>query len=253
MSNLGLEGKAVLIIGASRGIGASTARVFAREGARLVLGARDLPALQDLASELPPTAQAVAIRTDLNSASDLERAVAVTLERFGRLDIACNNGGISQKRALFADTPDEAFDAAMNTNARGVFIAMKHQIRAMLAGGGGSIVNTGSIASFLGMPQMAAYAASKHALVGLSKAAALDYADRNIRVNVIAPGPVETRLTQQGALATPEGRRMVESLTPMRRVAHPDEIAETVAWLASARSSYVTGAVLPADGGYSLP
>lgn len=253
MSNLSLDGKVVLIIGASRGIGASAARAFAREGARLVLGARDLPALQDLATELPASAQAVVVRSDLTSAADLERAVAVAVERFGRLDIAFNNGGISQKRTPLADTPDEVFDAAMNTNARGVFIAMKHQIRAMLAAGGGSIVNTGSIASFLGLPQMGAYCASKHALVGITKAAAVDYAHRNIRVNMIAPGPVDTRLTQQGALSTPEGRRMVESLTPMRRVADPAEIAETVVWLASPRSSYVTGAVLPADGGYSLP
>lgn len=253
MSEGEFSGKSVLIIGASRGIGAATALAFARAGAALVLASRDLAAMEALAAQFPAGARVHCLQTDLTAPADLERAVATTLQRHGRLDVAFNNGGVSQQRAPLAEVSEETFDLAMNTNVRGVFIAMKHQIRAMLAGGGGSIINTGSITSTVAIPQMSAYATSKHALAGLTKSAALDYADRNIRVNMVAPGPVDTLMTQRGALATPEGRKFIESLTPMRRVAAPEEIAEVVLWLASPRASFVTGAILPADGGYTLP
>jgi NAD(P)-dependent dehydrogenase (short-subunit alcohol dehydrogenase family) len=177
----------------------------------------------------------------------------LALRQFGRLDIAFNNGGISQQRAPMLDVSDAVFDNAMNTNVRGFFIAMKHEIRAMLKTGGGSIVNTGSITSTVAMANMSAYVSSKHALAGLTKSAAIDYAAQNIRVNMVAPGPVDTLMTQQGALATEEGRKLIASLTPMRRIAAPEEIAEVVLWLASAKAGFVTGAILPADGGYTLP
>ncbi len=253
MSDSDLTGKVVLIIGASRGIGAATASAFARVGAKLVLASRDLPAMQALAATFPAGTEARLVPADLTKAEDMERAVATALEQFGRLDVAFNNGGISQKRAPLAEVADETFDLAMQTNVRGVFVAMKHQIRAMLKSGGGSIINTGSITSLVAMPQMGAYCTSKHALAGLTKSAAIDYADQNIRVNMLAPGPVDTYMTQQGALATPEGRRMVANVTPMKRIASPAEMAEVVLWLASAKSSYVTGVILPADGGYVLP
>lgn len=253
MSDSDLTGKVVLIIGASRGIGAATASAFARVGAKLVLASRDLPAMQALAATFPAGTEVRLVPADLTKAEDMERAVATALEQFGRLDVAFNNGGISQKRAPLADVADETFDLAMLTNVRGVFIAMKHQIRAMLKSGGGSIINTGSITSLVAMPQMGAYCTSKHALAGLTKSAAIDYADQNIRVNMLAPGPVDTYMTQQGALATPEGRRMVANVTPMKRIAMPAEMAEVVLWLASSKSSYVTGVILPADGGYVLP
>ena len=243
----------VLIIGASRGIGAATAAAFAREGASLVLASRDLAALEALAAQLPTGSQVRVVRTDLISPADLAHSVEFTLQQFGRLDVAFNNGGVSQTRAPLAEVPDEIFELAMNTNVRGVFIAMKHQIRAMLQSGGGSIVNTGSITSTVAMPNMSAYVASKHALAGLTKSAAIDYAAQNIRVNMVAPGPVDTLMTQRGILATEPGRKMIESLTPMRRVASPAEIAEAVLWLASPQASFVTGAVLPVDGGYTLP
>jgi NAD(P)-dependent dehydrogenase (short-subunit alcohol dehydrogenase family) len=253
MMNGDLSGKVVLIIGASRGIGAATARAFAREGAKLILASRDVAAMDQLVAAFPLGTEARIIRTDLTVPSEIIAAVALATQQFGRLDIAFNNGGISQQRAPLADVSDEVFDKAMNTNVRGFFIAMKHEIRAMLNTGGGSIVNTGSITSTVVIPNMGAYVSSKHALAGLTKSAAIDYAAQNIRVNMVAPGPVDTLMTQQGALATEEGRRLIANLTPMRRIAAPEEIAEVVLWLASAKAGYVTGAILPADGGYTLP
>jgi A-factor type gamma-butyrolactone 1'-reductase (1S-forming) len=253
MNSRGLAGKTVLIIGASRGIGAATAMAFACQGARLVLASRDTESLQALIETLPAGTQARVIRADVTVAADIARSVEFAVEEFGRLDIAFNNAGISPKRAPLADLSDEAFDAALNTNVRGVFIAMKHQINAMLKTGGGSIVNTGSISSTIVIPHMAAYCTSKHALAGLTKAAALDYAAQNIRVNLVAPGPVDTRMFQQGAGATAEGRELVAASTPMRRICRPEEIAEAVVWIASPAASYLTGAVVPVDGGYTLP
>jgi A-factor type gamma-butyrolactone 1'-reductase (1S-forming) len=253
MRQYDLANKVALIVGASRGIGAATAQAFAREGAHLVLASRDVEAMRTLTLTFPPGTQALVLRTDLTVEAELRAAVELATSAFGRLDIAFNNGGVSQPRALLADVSIEQFDLAMNTNVRGVFIAMQYQIRAMLAGGGGVIVNTGSVASSIAMASLGAYTASKHALAGLTKAAALDYAALNIRVNLIAPGAVDTQMTRSGVLATDQGRKLIESIVPMRRIAVPEEIAEAVLWLSSPRSSYVTGAIFPVDGGYTLP
>jgi NAD(P)-dependent dehydrogenase (short-subunit alcohol dehydrogenase family) len=253
MTTEDLTNKTVLIIGASRGIGAATAMAFARRGARLVLASRDVPALDALAASLPSGTQARVIATDVTVAENIVRSVEFAVEQFGRLDIAFNNAGTSPKRVPLADLSEEAFDAAMNTNVRAVFIAMKHEIRAMLKTGGGSIVNTGSISSLVVLPQMAAYCTSKHALAGLTKVAALEYASQNIRVNLVASGPVDTRMFQSGAGATDQGRAAIASVTPIRRIARPEEIAEAVVWMASSAASYLTGAVVPVDGGYTLP
>jgi NAD(P)-dependent dehydrogenase (short-subunit alcohol dehydrogenase family) len=253
MSDYDLKGKVALIIGASRGIGAATAQAFLREGVQVVLAARDVDAMHQLTLSVPAAGFRIA-KADLTIESDLQNAVQLAVREFGRLDIAVNNGGVSQQRAPFADLSNEAFDLSMNTNARGVFIAMKHQIKAMLAGNcGGAIVNTGSISSLVAMPQMGAYMASKHALVGLTKSAALDYAAHNIRVNLIAPGAVDTSMTRKGVLATEQGRNRIESITPMGRVSEPQEIADAILWLCSPRASFVTGTVFPVDGGYTLP
>jgi NAD(P)-dependent dehydrogenase (short-subunit alcohol dehydrogenase family) len=253
MNSRDLAGKTILIIGASRGIGAATAMAFARQGAQLVLASRNIKEMETLVETLPAGTQARIIRTDVTVAADIARSVEFTVEQFGRLDIAFNNAGISPKRAPLADLSEEAFDAALNTNVRGIFVAMKHQIRAMLKTGGGSIVNTGSISSTIVIPHMAAYCTSKHALAGLTKAAALDYAALNIRVNLVAPGPVDTLMFQHGVGATAEGRELVAASTPMRRISRPEEIAEAVVWIASPAASYLTGAVVPVDGGYTLP
>lgn len=251
---LQLEGKSVLIIGASRGIGAATAAAFAARGARIVLAARSLEALQQLAQRLSVDgAQVKVIRADMTDGASLRAAVDFTVDAYGRLDIAFNNAGINPTRAKFAEVSDEEFDLVLDTNLKGVFIAMKHEIRAMLLTGGGSIINTASAASTVAMPSMAGYVASKHGVLGLTKSAAFDYAAQGIRVNAIAPGAVLTEMLLAGSAATAEGRARIEAVTPMKRIGTPEEVAEAVVWLASPRSSYVTGTLMPVDGGYVLP
>jgi NAD(P)-dependent dehydrogenase (short-subunit alcohol dehydrogenase family) len=247
-----LEGKSALIIGASRGIGAATARAFVEEGARVVLASRDIDALERLAGEIGAPDRLRVIAVDATSSNDVARAVALAVEQFGRLDIAFNNVGISPRRTEFTALTDEAFDAAVATNLRAVFIAMKHEIKAMLASGGGSIVNTGSVGSLVGLPQMAAYTASKHGLLGLTKAVALEYAKRGIRINLVAPGTIMTDMLKAGAAATSEGRAALEAATPMGRIATPEEVAGGVVWLCSPAASYVTGTTLTIDGGYTV-
>ena len=249
-----LQSKVAIVTGASAGIGRATARLFASEGARVVVGARRRAELDSLVDEIKGAGgEAVAVAGDVRDEAFHQALVRAAVDNYGRLDIAFNNAGVSPKRTPLADLAEEAFDAALNTNVRGIFIAMKHEIRAMLKTGGGSIVNTGSVTSTIVVPHMAAYCTSKHALAGLTKAAALDYAAQNIRVNLVAPGPVDTQMLRDGAAATEQGREMIVSSTPMRRISRPEEIAAAVVWVASSAASYLTGAILPVDGGYTLP
>jgi NAD(P)-dependent dehydrogenase (short-subunit alcohol dehydrogenase family) len=192
-------------------------------------------------------------RVDVTNGAEVEAVVAYTVREFGQLDIAVNNAAANNVRRPLHEIDDDMFDAILRVNLRGVFIGMKHQIRAMLARGRGSIINTGSAASSVAFGMMAAYVASKHGLLGLSRAAALEYASQGIRVNVVAPGAVMTEMLLQGSAATPEGKARVEAATPMGRIAAPAEIAAAIVWLASDAASYVTGASLPVDGGYTLP
>jgi NAD(P)-dependent dehydrogenase (short-subunit alcohol dehydrogenase family) len=247
-----LDGKIALIVGASRGIGAATARAFVESGARVILASRDIDALEALAGELGGPAHARAIKLDIRNSAEIVEAVRFAADAFGRLDIAFNNAGISPKLARFADLEEEAFDATLAVNLRAVFVAMKHQIRVMRLGGGGSIVVTGSVGSLVGLPQMGAYVASKHALAGLVKTAALDHAKDNIRVNLIAPGTVMTEMLKAGIGATEEGLSRLAAASPMARIASPEEIAGSVVWLSSPAASYITGAIIPVDGGYTV-
>ena len=193
------------------------------------------------------------VRADVTDASAIANAVERCVEVFGRLDIAVNNAAANNARIPLHETADDVFDQVIATNLRGVFIAMKHEIRAMLRGGGGSIINTASSASLVAFPMMCGYVASKHAVSGLTKSAALEYASRHIRVNAVAPGAVLTDMLLAGSAATPEGKARVERATPMNRIATPEEIASAIVWLASDDASFVTGVTLPVDGGYVLP
>ena len=221
-------------------------------GARVVLASRDTRALEQLATQLLARGgDARVLATDMTKSAEVAAAVEFTIATFGGLDIAVNNAGVSAKAALLAEITDEEFDRVMHTNVRGVFIAMKHEIRAMLACGGGTIVNTASIGGLVALPRMAAYTASKHALVAITKVAALDYAKNGIRVNAVAPGTVMTQMLRSGAAATPEGEARLKAVTPMGRIAEPEEVAGAIAWLCSDAASYVTGIAFPVDGGYT--
>lgn len=238
--------KVVLITGASSGIGRATALEFAKRGANLVLGSRGEEAGAALVKELGD-ARAAFRRTDVSVESDARALVDLALERFGRLDIAVNNA------ALEARGPTEAFDEAtydcvFDVNVKGMFFAMKAQIAAMRRGGGGSIVNLSSTGGSRGMPNMSIYVASKHAVEGLSRAAALEVAGANIRVNVVAPGPTLTPMLLRVTDGHPEA---LASRVPMGRAGAPEEIARAIAWVASDEASFVSGVVVPVNGGIS--
>lgn len=251
-----LEGKAAIVIGASRGIGAATARALAASGARVVLASRNIAALEALAEEIADMGgTAVAVRMDVTDPASIEAAVDRAIAAFGRLDIAFNNAAANPVRSAFVDLSIEDFETVMTANLRSVFVSMRAEIRAMLKNGpdGGSIVNTSSSAGLIGMPQMAAYVASKHGVIGLTKAASLEYARANIRVNAIAPGAVWTQMLQDGTGGTEAGQERIRQVTPMGRIASPEEIAGSVVWLSSDTASFVTGVTLPVDGGYVVP
>jgi NAD(P)-dependent dehydrogenase (short-subunit alcohol dehydrogenase family) len=243
-----LEGKVALVTGASRGIGAAVARAFTQAGAAVALAARDSAALEALATELTRAgATAISVPTDVTDAAAVAALVDRTVAELGRLDLACNNAaGGGHPPTPLADVAIDAFDTAFAVNLRGVFVAMKYEIPAMLRAGGGAIVNMSSTAGIQAVAGLAAYATTKHGLEGLTKVAALDYADRGIRINAIAPGPILTdNLARMGEAA----QRAAADAMPMRRIGRPEEIAQATVWLCSDAAGFITGTTLVVDGG----
>ncbi|MGC0415855.1 SDR family NAD(P)-dependent oxidoreductase [Embleya sp. AB8] len=245
-----LAGRVAIVTGASRGIGAATARALHAEGATVVLAARDADALTALAADLDAGGaggRALAVPTDVTDPVAVQRLVATTVERFGRLDAAVNNAaGGGHPPTPLADVDVAAFDSALAVNLRGVFLAMKYEIPAMLSGGGGAIVNMSSTAGLQAVGGLAGYVTSKFGLIGLTRTAALDYADAGIRVNALAPGPIHTERLEA---AGPAGRQAAAQAMPMRRIGLPEEVAAAVVWLCSDAASFITGTTLSIDGG----
>jgi NAD(P)-dependent dehydrogenase (short-subunit alcohol dehydrogenase family) len=245
-----LEGKSILITGAASGIGRAAAALFAGYGAKLTLVDREADALTAVAGDTG----GIAVAADVTDAAALARAVATAISTHGRLDGAFNNAGVEQAGAAMiplGDYPVADFDRVFGVNARGVLLSMQAELPAMTRGG--AIVNTASVMGWLAAPGMAAYVASKHAVVGLTRTAALDYAAAGIRVNAILPGAVETpMLTERAFKANPGYAEMATALHPLGRMAQPEEIAEAAAWLLSDKASFVTGHALAVDGGFSV-
>jgi NAD(P)-dependent dehydrogenase (short-subunit alcohol dehydrogenase family) len=240
-------GKVALVAGASRGIGAATARAFADAGAAVVLGARDERALGEVAAGIRDKGgQALAVGTDVTDPASVERLVARAVDTYGRLDAAFNNAANGPPPTPLADLEPAEFDRAIDSNLRGTFLGLRYEIPAMLRTGGGTIVNMASLAGVQGVANLAGYVAGKAGIIGLTKVAALDYADQGIRVNVVAPGPI---LTEHIEAAGAEAQRLAGQSTPMRRIGQAAEVADVVLWLCSDRSSFVTGATIPIDGG----
>jgi NAD(P)-dependent dehydrogenase (short-subunit alcohol dehydrogenase family) len=244
-----MQGRVALIAGASKGIGAATAEAFAGAGAAVVLAARDATALGEVAKRISARGgQATAIRADVSDADSVRDLVESALDTYGRLDAAFNNATDGPLPAPLADIDPAEFDRGIATNVRGTFLGMKYEISAMLQSGGGTIVNMASLAGVTGVANLAAYVAGKAGIIGLTKVAALDYADQGIRVNVVAPGTI---LTHHLEAAGAEAQRQAALATPMRRIGSAAEVASVVLWLSSPGSSYLTGAVIPIDGGQS--
>jgi NAD(P)-dependent dehydrogenase (short-subunit alcohol dehydrogenase family) len=244
-----LRGKVAIVTGASRGIGAATARAFADAGAAVALAARSEHELTELAAAIDAAGgRAIAVPTDVGDADAVRQLVERTVQTFGGLDLAFNNaagGGLPP--TPLADVPVDAYDTAIAITLRSVFLSMKFEIPAILqTGEGGAIVNMSSTAGLEAVGGLAGYVSAKHGVIGLTKTAALDYGDRNIRVNAVAPGPI---LTDNLARAGEEAQRRAASAMPIRRVGQPNEVARVVVWLCSDRASYITGATIPIDGG----
>ncbi|MGO2111776.1 MAG: SDR family NAD(P)-dependent oxidoreductase [Pseudoclavibacter sp.] len=246
-----LAGKAVLIVGASTGIGAESARLFAEEGASVMLTARSEDRLAELADELTTAGHRAAyVAGDVSRADDVARFVERTVSEFGRLDGAFNNAAIGQGGRL-DDVSDDDFDRLMAINVKGVWMCLREEVRAMRGSQSGSIVNVSSIGGLRGSPGFGAYQATKHAVIGLTRTAAHDNGPDGIRVNSVAPGPVLTAMIVKDDGDLPDGVKSRIAATPLRKAAEPREVAQTAAWLLSDRASHISGAVLPVDGGFT--
>jgi len=240
-----LLGRVAIVTGASRGIGAATARAFAAAGARVVLAARDEPSLAAVGAEIVRGGgEALVAVTDVTDPASVERLIARTLGTFGRLDVAFNNAGEGHRPTPLADIAVEDFERAVDANLLGIFLCLKSEIPAMLATGGGAIVNMASSAGLTGAPGMAAYVAAKHGVVGLTETAAIDYAARNIRVNALAPGPIASHPEMSDAL-----RGQIGQDVPLGRMGTCKEVAAAALWLCSDAASFITGTTLRVDGG----
>ncbi|MGW6569566.1 glucose 1-dehydrogenase [Streptomyces sp. NPDC054975] len=246
-----LPGKVVLVTGASSGIGAAAAQVFAQEGATVVLAARREERLAELVAALRDKgAEASYVVTDVSVAQDAARAVDFTVSTYGRLDAAFNNAGIGGDRTPLHLMSDDVYDSIMDANVRGLWNCLRYEIAAMLEHGAGSIVNNSSVGGLVAIPTAAPYVASKHAVVGFTRAAADEYAKQGIRVNAVAPGTTRSEITADWFGRNPGLEDMVNSMTPQGRTAEPEEIAAAAAWLLSDRCPFLTGTVLPVDGGF---
>ena len=258
MGDQGLAGKAIVITGAGSGIGRVTAERLAAEGAHLMLGDIDVDAAESTARTIRAAGgEARAQRVDVTRDAQVAALVEATLDAYGGLDGAFNNAGIEEENHKVAEVDEALFDRVMAINVKGVWLCMKHQTAAMAAHGGGSIVNTASVAGLVGAPRKAAYAGSKHAVVGMTKSVAAEYARQGIRVNTVCPGIIRTAMMERaieqaaraGYASEEKQRQFHAAMHPMGRVGEAGEVAEAALWLLSDASSFVTGHQLAVDGG----
>jgi NAD(P)-dependent dehydrogenase (short-subunit alcohol dehydrogenase family) len=243
------QNKVIIITGAGSGIGRAAALAFAQEGARVVISdLNETMGRETLSLIQNQEHQGHFIHCDVSSEVQVKAMIEQTIQRFGRLDVAYNNAGVEGATQSLLEYSSDEWEKIMGANLKGVWLCMKYQIPMMLKNGAGSIVNCSSIAGIVGVESIAPYVASKHAVIGLTKAAALEFAQKNIRINTVCPGAIQTPMLERfthGELAP-----MIEEI-PMRRIGYPEEIAQSVLWLSSDEASYVTGQNLVIDGGWT--
>lgn len=250
-----MPGMSALVTGAGAGIGRATALRFAQEGARVIVSDVNTEGAEETLRLIHQTgAEGIFVRADVSRADDVRALIAKAVSAYGKLDCACNNAGIEGKIVPLADQTEENFDHIMAVNARGTFLCLKYEIAQMLKTGGGAIVNVASVAGLIGFSGLSPYVASKHAINGLTKNAALEYGKRGIRVNSVCPGGIETRMLDSLAAQASSGNltahAMMDPLHPIGRIGRPEEVAELIVWLCSRRASFITGANIPVDGGF---
>lgn len=244
------QDKVVLVTGGGGGIGRASALAFARAGARVAVVDLAADAGRETVEQIQGLgAQALFIQANVAQSADVEAMVATVVQTWGRLDCAFNNAGIEEEHMRLADCREETFDRIMAVNVKGVWLCLKHELAQMMKQGGGTIVNTASVAGLVGAPKMAAYSASKHAVLGLTKSAALEYGRSNIRVNAVCPGVIRTAMFDRAVQADPKVGPAVAKLHPVGRIGEAEEVAAVVLWLCSDAASFVTGHAHTVDGG----
>lgn len=245
-----LSGQVALVTGAGAGIGRATAQMFAREGIKVVVSDVDSTGGEATVSLIREAGgEAVFIRCDVTRDAQVRALVEGTLSVYGRLDYAFNNAGIEIEKGKLTYGVESEFDAIMAVNVKGVWLCMKYQIQAMLAQGGGAIVNTASIAGLGAAPKMSIYAASKHAVIGLTRTAAIEYAKKKVRINAICPSVIDTDMYRRGCEAEPKKADFTIAVHPIGRVGEVEEVAAAVLYLCSDNAGFTTGIALPVDGG----
>jgi len=244
---LDFTGQVVLITGGRSGIGQATAVAFAEQGAKVVIAGRS-NADETLARIKDAGGEAIFVKGDVSVAADVQHIVNTTVSKYGRLDVAFNNSGLLPVTANLVEQTEEDYDNIMNVDLKGLFLCMKYEIPEMLKLGGGAIINCGSVVSIVADPGMSPYVAAKHGAAGLTKAAAIEYAKDNIRINLIAPGFTATEMTA-GWMADPVFCELVKSFNAANRIATPKEMAGLVLFLASPMASFMSGAICPVDAG----
>jgi NAD(P)-dependent dehydrogenase (short-subunit alcohol dehydrogenase family) len=246
------QGKVAIVTGGTSGIGRAAAIAFARQGASVVVAGRRTAEGEETVRLLRAEGgEGLFVATDVTRASQVKNLIGRTLERFGRLDFAFNNAGIEQQPTPFLDQNEEDYDRVMDINVKGVWLSMKYEIPAMLKSGGGSIVNTSSALGVIAFAGVEVYVASKHAVIGLTKSAALEYGKQGIRVNAVLPAVIETDMYERFTGEKPEMQAAMAALHPIGRIGTSEEVADAVIWLSSDKSSFVTGHSLLVDGGFT--
>jgi NAD(P)-dependent dehydrogenase (short-subunit alcohol dehydrogenase family) len=242
--------KVAIVTGGSSGIGKATAIALAKQGVTTAIAARRVKEGEETVRLVKEAGgDGLFVKTDVANEADVRSLVENTVKTYGRLDYAFNNAGIEEIMTPFLDQTTEKFDQIMNTNVRGVWLSMKYEIPEMIKSGGGAIVNNSSAAGIMGFPQMPIYIASKHAVLGLTKSAALEYAKSGIRINAIAPGGIRTDMEKRVLENNRQLLETFDSMHPIGRIADPKEIADAVVWLLSDKASFVLGHTLLVDGG----